>query len=909
MKKILFLIVCIVATACNTGNSPSNKVEVKNLKTEMKVNPIGIDTASPRFMWQLQSDASDVKQTAYQIVVAGSEDRLNDDVSHIWNSGKVSSDISVFIPYEGGKLESRKTYYWKVKVWTNKGESAWSQINSWTMALDSTDWQSKWIGLDKSMNKGDILNGDTRLAARYLRKEFQLPSKIKDAQLYITGLGFYECHINGIKAGNDVFAPTASDYNKHVNYNVYNITDLLTEGNNTVGVVLGNGRYFSMRTNQVRHFGFPKMLMQLEVTGEDGTKTVLTSDQTWKITTNGPIVSNNEFDGEEYNANLEMRGWTENGFDDTSWLNAELVAEPGGKLVSQANPNIQVMKEIRPVSVTETPRGTYMLDMGQNMVGWLAVKLKGKKNKPIKMVFAETLKDNGELYLANLRSAKVTDIYTPDKNGDFSWEPLFTYHGFRYAEVSGLDYKPTVNDFTGKVIYDKMQDVGTFETSNTTLNQLFHNAYWGITGNYRSMPTDCPQRDERMGWLGDRAMGCIGESYLLDNFLLYEKWLQDIEDSQNEAGNVPNVAPTYWEVRDENVTWPAAYIFAANMLYEQYGDARPIKKHYASMKKWIEYTTSRFMTDYIITCDRYGDWCMPPEREELIHSEDPARKTDGAILSTTFFYRILQLMSKYAVMNGYPDDQKQFSELALKMKDAYNEKYFNKENAQYGNNTVTANILSLMLGLTPDEYQEKVFANVIEKTKGEFNSHVSTGLVGIGYLMRGLSKYGDSQLAYTIATNKTYPSWGYMIENGATTIWELWNGNTADPSMNSHNHVMLLGDLLIWYYECLAGISTDKEQVGFKKIIMKPVFPQGLDYVNASYESVYGKIGSNWQKDQNKKQIRWHITIPANTSAELTLPAGMTIQEKGEGVKQIKNADGGISYSLTSGKHSISISF
>lgn len=904
MKKLLPFVICIIISAFVFP--VFSQIRVTNLRTEMDVNPKGLETPTPRLMWQIESTKSDVVQTTYQIMVSGSPYDLNSETNLVWNSGKVSSDISTFIPYEGMPLQSGKTYYWRVKVWTNKGESYWSDVSRWKMGLtDESEWKALWIGLDESKNEGDRLMGETRLAARYLRKEFNIPAEFNNARVYITGLGFYECYINGKKVGEDVFAPTATDYTKRVNYNTYDVTELLTRGKNTIGVVLGNGRYFSMRREGIRHFGFPKMLMQLEIEGADGGKITIASDQTWKITTDGPIVSNSEFDGEEFDANRDMKGWSSNGYNDKDWQVASLVDAPGGKLIPQKNPNIQVMKELPATNITQTSRGTYIVDMGQNMVGWLAIKLKGKKDKPIKMVFAETLKDNkDELYMANLRSAKVTDIYTPDKDGEFSWEPKFSYHGFRFVEISGLDYKPQLKNFLGKVIYDRMSNVGTFESSNATLNQLYHNAYWGIIGNYRSMPTDCPQRDERMGWLGDRAMGCFGESFLLDNALLYEKWIQDIEDQQKPDGSIPDVAPDYWNVRSENVTWPSAYIFAINMLYEQYGDIQPIKKHYQSLKTWVNYIKSNLMTDYIVTKDTYGDWCMPPEKQELIHSADPARKTDGAILSTTFYYRILQLMSKFAVISGEKNDQKEFDDLALKVKNAYNEKYFDKTSFQYGNNTVTANILSLMLGLTPSEYEEKVFENVVNKTEGEFNSHVSTGLIGIGYLMRGLTKYGKSDLAYKIATNQTYPSWGYMIENDATTIWELWNGNTADPAMNSHNHVMLLGDLLIWYYESLAGISTDKENIGFKKINMKPIFPNELDFVNASYNSIHGKIDSRWKKKDNK--IEWAITIPANTSAEITLPKGM-ILKNGSKIKGLKK-DGDV-LTIPSGIHNLNIAY
>jgi alpha-L-rhamnosidase len=330
------------------------------------------------------------------------------------------------------------------------------------------------------------------------------------------------------------------------------------------------------------------------------------------------------------------------------------------------------------------------------------------------------------------------------------------------------------------------------------------------------------------------------------------------------------VAPTYWILYNDNMTWPGAYLIIANMLYEQYGDREPLTKHYASMKKWLEYMRDKYMVAHIMTKDLYGDWCMPPERPELIHSEDPARRTDGALLGTSFYYRMLYLLQRFAELQGKTGDAKVFAEEAAVIKDAYNRKFFNAETAQYSNNTVTANLLSLCYGLVPEGYENRVFANIEEKTLAEFNGHVSTGLVGIQWLMRGLSDYGRADLAYRIATNRDYPSWGYMVENGATTIWELWNGNTADPAMNSHNHVMLLGDLLVWYYEYLAGIQNAAGSSSFEKIVMRPHPVDGLDYVKASYQSVRGKIESHWQKLEDK--FTWNITIPANCTATVYFP-------------------------------------
>jgi len=529
------------------------------------------------------------------------------------------------------------------------------------------------------------------------------------------------------------------------------------------------------------------------------------------------------------------------------------------------------MHMLKPISVKEIEKGKYVVDMGQNMVGWLAVKLKGTKGKPINLHYAETINADGTIYTANLRGSRNTDIYTPSCDSVFSWEPRFVYHGFRYVEITGIDYLPSIADFLGKVNYDSMPDIGTFVTSDSTINQIYRNACWGIMGNYRSMPTDCPQRDERMGWLGDRATGCFGESFIFGNQLLYSKWIQDIHDSQKETGSLPDVAPAYWQFYSDNITWPGTYIHVANMLYEQFGDDRPIRLHYDSMKKWVEYMQEKYMKDNIMTKDQYGDWCMPPENLTIIFSKDPARITDGEILSTSFYYRILNIMAKYAEITGNQKDHDDFLELADQVKDAYNAKFFQQEKAQYGNNTVTANIISLAQGLVPARYEQKVFENLTVRIEQEFNSHVSVGLIGIQFLMRGLTAYGRPDLAYRIATNRTYPSWGYMIDNGATTIWELWNGNTADPAMNSGNHVMLLGDLLTYYYENLAGIKSDPTEVGFKKITMNPVFPEGLDFVKASHESPYGLIKSEWQKDG--RNLNWKIAIPANSSAIVSIPA------------------------------------
>jgi len=903
MKHIYLLIGILVATlfvGCQDKKSNTTALQV-----EMQENPQGLTTMQPRFSWQITSAEPNTMQESYQIQVATTSDDLKKKQNLIWDSGVKNSDQSHLITYNGKELTSRGKYYWRVKVSTNKDEGSWSDVNHWSMALlNDSDWQAKWIGEDAMSNPNETAEGDTRLAARYLRKPFESKQKVKRAIIYISGLGSYEAYINGKLISDDVLSPTPSWYPEKVYYNVYDVTSLIKNKANLLSVLLGNGRYFGMRGRDTMMFGLPRLLAQLEIEYEDGTTDTIKSDKSWKVTSMGPIVANNEFDGEEYDARLELTGWHESNYDDSNWKTADLMNAPQGKLVAQPNPNIQVQEEITPIKITKLDDGKLILDMGQNMVGWLESTIKGKKDAPITFRFAELTNPDGSIYLANIRSAKVTNVYTPEKDGSFTWEPSFTYHGFRFVEISGLDYEPNLNDFKGKVVYDKMETTGQFETSNEIINQVFKNAYWGIRGNYRGMPTDCPQRDERMGWLGDRATGCFGEAFIFDNAALYSKWVQDIEDSQSPEGSISVVSPRYWTIYNDDVTWPAAYFYAMNMLHKQFGDTRPIKKHYESMKRYLERIQEVSMEDYILTKDTYGDWCMPPESQELIHSQDPSRKTAKAVLSTTMYYSLLNLMSEFAEMTDNREDIAGFEALAEKIKEAYNDQYFDTETARYDNNTVTANILSLQLGLVPKGYEQKVFDNIVEKTEVDFDGHVSTGVLGIQQLMRGLTNNGRLDLAYKIATNETYPSWGYMINKGATTIWELWNGDTADPAMNSTNHVMLLGDLIIWYYEDLAGIKNAPESVAFKQLLMEPKFPEGLSHVNASYKSVYGEIKSEWKKQDGA--FSWNISIPANTSAIVKLPKELNIvTPTQEGVRNVNETDTSIEIELGSGSYTI----
>jgi alpha-L-rhamnosidase len=494
------------------------------------------------------------------------------------------------------------------------------------------------------------------------------------------------------------------------------------------------------------------------------------------------------------------------------------------------------------------------------------------------------LKPDGTLYMANLRGAQVSDYYTLKGGGREAWEPRFVTHGFRFVEVTGFPGKPDLNSIEGRVVNDDLPVVGSFLCSSELINRIYTNIVWGTRGNYRSMPTDCPQRDERQGWLGDRSEECKGEAYLFDIAPLYAKWRQDMSDDQREDGHIPDVVPSYWPINSENVTWPSSAIIIPEALHRQFGDTLSIGRDYASGKLWIEHLLP-YADHNIISKDNYGDWCVPPEEATLIHSKDPARQTDKALLATSYFYHDLRLMEKYATLLGKTEEAAHWSQLAADIGSAFNEKFLDRARGQYSNGTQTSCVLPLAFGLVPEEMKAKIFAHLVDKIENETHGHIGTGLIGGQYLNRVLSDNGRADLACTIASQKDYPSWGYMVEQGATTIWELWNGNTADPTMNSGNHVMLIGDLVVWLHEYLAGIAPDDAQPGFKHIIMRPTPVGELTLVKATHRSPYGLIASEWHRDGNT--FDWQIEVPPNTTATVYVPnlshAGQARETRGAG--------------------------
>ena len=965
IRRTLSLILLFLA-----ANFVQATVTVSHLRVENLTAPLGLDTRTPRFSWRIESDQRNVVQTAYEL-------RVESDGTTLWDTGLVSSDDQLWVPYRGTPLRDGQHCTWQLRVHTNCGTTAWSAPQPFSIGLLSeSQWRGQWIGLTH-LQTGEV--ADTmfpRLAARYLRKVVQLKDKpVRRATAYIAGLGYYRLFVNTSEVGaDDVLKPAPTDYRKTILYNTYDVTTLLQASPSaTFGIILGNGRYFALRQNKPHKnttFGQPCCRMNVVVEYTDGTRQVIVTDDSWRITAQGPIRANNEYDGEEYEARMELTGWLTPDYDDGNWLPAERTALPQGTLRGQMTPAMgssqfivhssqfivldgakrqsQADSSTHPSSFLHPPSSILhhqIIDVGQNLSGWFSFRPTGKAGDTIRVRYAERLNADGTLYTDNLRHARSTDVYVCNGHEQQSWRPSFVYHGFRYVEISG-----PATDLQCWVVRDRMDDRGHFTCSDTTLNRVIKNAWWGIASNYKGMPVDCPQRDERQPWLGDRTAGSLGESFLFDNERLYTKWVRDICEAQRSDGVIPDVAPAFWNYYSDNVTWPAALPFACEMLYRQYGNRQPVVDCYPALRRWVTHHLETNVRDHIITADKYGDWCVPPEKPELIHSQDSTRKTDGSLIATAYMIRVLQLMEQFARMQQLSDDALYWQKHRQMMTDAFNHRFLtihgqpqrstlrsapplgSAKNSQlstlnyqlstvncqlstlnsqlstlnsqlstsprpghplypdstfYGNNTATANLLPLAFGIVPDTLRRDVVHNLVATILKKHNGHVPCGVIGISWLLRTLSEEGYADVAYLIATQKTYPSWGYMAEQGATTIWELWNGDTATPRMNSGNHVMLLGDLVTWCYQYLAGINDngnlnvndnlndnlDVNDNAYKHLTLRPDFSiQDLASVDASFVTPYGPVVSRWNK--TLQHLHWEVTVPCNTTADVCLPSG-----------------------------------
>ena len=871
MRKELVLSVWIVLLSvlpCLARQS----VEVSSLTVEGRNAPLGLDIMHPRFGWVINSEKRGVVQKEYHLIVSSTQENAEQLVADVWDSGVVGSDSSQWVQLHGFVPEPNKEYYWRVKVKTNRGKTEWSETARWsTGLLDDSNWQGVWIGTD-SLTSNDSNQRHSRCTGRYLRKEFTLGKEVKRATVHVSGLGVYTLSINGERVGKDWLAPVATDYTKTVAYNTYDVTSLLKQ-DNAVGAVLQAGYYFApaqnYQTNVRTTYGTPRLRLNLIVEYTDGTHETIVSDSTWKMHTDGAVRYSNLYDGEMYDSRLESDGWTRHGFDDRMWRQADVVAAPGGVMRGNVTEPIQVYRTDKPVAIHRYGE-RFILDFGTNDAGVIRLRIKAEQGDTVCIRHAELLRsgDTTRLYTKNLRSAEQTAWYVSDGE-ETVWCPEYTWFGFRYAEVTGVK-ELNMEDVERLLLSDGLDASGNSLSieGNETLNRIIEAARRGIRSNYKGMPLDCPQRDERMPWLGDRTTGCLGESYLLDVHPLYAKWLGDIRECQRPDGAISDVAPAYWRLYNTNITWPAALPFGCDMMYRQYGDLRPMRQSYENIGRWLKLIRRKSYKDGLVTYDRYGDWCVPPESLELVHSKDSSRITDGVLIASCYYFHICRMMARYAPTDG---QREYYTDEAETTREAINRTFLH--DSTYSNGTVTANLLPLSMGIVPEECEQAVKETLLRTITVQNGYKQSCGVIGIQWLMRYLSEIGRGDVALRMASSTYYPGWGYMIENGATTIWELWNGNTANPSMNSGNHVMLLGDLIPWCMEHLAGIRPDADRPGFKHILLKPDFSNSsLQGAKASHRSPYGIVRSEWTRRGNS--IRWYVEIPANTTAEVHFPDG-----------------------------------
>lgn len=870
----------------------SSSLVVTGLKCQYADKPLGIDVPNPRLSWLLESVCRAKHQTAYQILVASSIDKLEALEADLWDTGKVPSDASINVEYKGKELESGMRCYWKVRVWDEENDvSQYSALSWWEMGLLSqNEWEGKWIGAGDKWKPG---------WAPLLRTEFSLEKNIKSARAYICGLGYYELHLNGQRVGDHVLDPGQTDYELRTLYVTYDATDMLQKGDNAVGIILGDGWYNQNRVwGGKLCYGQPRAILQMNIVLEDGTQHIVITDKTWKLA-DSPITLNNVYGGETYDARLEQSGWACPGFDDSCWHHATILEEPGGRLVAQMLQPIKKMKRIRPIQITQPRAGVYVYDMGQNFAGWARLTVQGPPGTEVVLRYAEEIDDSGMIDPSSTGTEHThlvqTDRYILKGDGVEVWEPRFTYHGFRYAEVVGFPGVPTLENLEGVVVYTAVDQVGNFECSDEMINKIHEAIKWTQISNIHSIPEDCPAR-EKCGWLGDAQVSAETTIYNWDMPRFWIKYIGDIKTTQTQSQGWMMIAPGKRLCGEATPAWGTAQVQLPWYLYLYYGDMRVLHEHYEDMKAWTLHLLSK--AEKHVVSYGLGDWCPPG-------SVRPNR-TPVPITSTAYLFYDASIMAKVAKLAGKTADAQRFGEIAQATKDAFNKEFFDYETTTYGSQT--ADSFALYLELVPKGKEQAVADNLAKNIILNNNGHFTTGIIGLKYMFGILTDFGHGDVAQTVLDKTTYPSFGHIFSLGATTLWETWEKYTPDISVRSRNHPMQ-GGLGWWFYSHLAGIMPDEDCPGFKKIIIKPNIIGTLTYANGTYKSVHGTITSNWKIEGNTLKLT--MCIPPNTSAMVYIPvkddtnileSGIPAQDA-EGIQVVETKQDRVIYQVGSGTY------
>lgn len=884
---------------------------ISNLICEYRANPLGIDVTSPRLSWTMETERQNARQTAYQILAASDADQLQHDHSDLWDSGRIESDESVHVVYRGKTLQSRQRVYWKVIVWDEQEVAAHSETAWFEMGLLSKDdWQSQWIGAELAGGAYSMI------PAPYLRKTFTLPAAFQSARLYITALGLYECSVNGQVIKENVLTPGWTDFTRRIRYQTYDVTDALNIGENVLGAIQGDGWAVGfLGWSKRQHYADrPQLLAQLEVQMADGNRLTIATNATWKHRF-GPLLNNDLIMGEEYDARREMPGWDQPGCDDDGWHPVQVYSDPDIALVATNQPMIKRVQEIspscQPIDNSRYRRRRFIFDMRQNMVGRVRLKGSAPAGTTVTLRFAEVLNPDGSLYTANLRGARATDYYTFKGDGVEVWEPKFTFHGFRYVELIDYPSEVSVDTITGIVLHTDMKATGEFECSDPLINQLHSNIVWGQKGNFVDVPTDCPQRDERLGWTGDIQVFARTAAFNFDVAGFLTKWAQDVADAQDERGAVPIIAPTFDRGSpayrsDGGPAWSDAVIICPWTVYLCYNDTRILEENYDSMRRFMDFLI-RTSPENIRCAPNYEDW------QGFGDWLSVNATTPRDLIGTAFFAYDAYLMARIAAVLGYADDEERYSELFNQIKAAFADRFLIGSTAvsteipaqisslldeqdalsrgklttiDYGTITSevfntnlftpsqTAYVLALHFDLLPEALIPLAVDELVDDIERR-DMHLSTGFVGSPYLPFVLSQNNRLDIAYALLNQKTWPSWLYAVTRGATTVWERWDGWTEeagfqDASMNSFNHYAY-GAIGAWLYSAVAGIDLDPARPGYKNTIFRPQVGGGLTYAKGRLKTTYGDITSSWQIDGGR--FDWTVIVPPNTTATVHLPA------------------------------------
>ena len=869
MKKLILAI--LMAQTVWAGTAQSTALVLKDLVCEYHTNPIGIDVAKPRLSWKIVSNEENVLQTAYEIRVTDQSPKGK----LLWTSGKVASDQSVNVEYGGPALKSMQRVYWQVRVWDNKGKaSAWSEPAFWELGLlKPEEWKAQWIENPSETDR------EGSKPCNYFRKEFSATKTVKSARIYSTCHGLYELYLNGQKVSADLFAPGYTAYKKRLQYQIYDVTSLI-KPKNAIGAIVGDGWYRGHVTGWrfTNYYGsMLGLLAQIQINYTDGTSELVCTDGSWKVTNNGPIRESDMFDGETYDARMDMPGWANRGFDESAWQKTIVAEYPKNILVAPQGEVVKAIEEIKPIKLFTTPKGEKVFDLGQNITGWARLKVQGNKGDTVVLKFAEMLDKEGNFFTANLEHAKVTDTYILKGEGTEVFEPHFTFHGFRYISIEGISGEPAPDQVSGVVVHSDIKPTGSFSCSNPLINQLQQNIQWSQRDNSLDIPTDSPQRGERQGWTGDAQVFGATAAFNFNVAPFFTKWLLDLAADQLPNGSVPSVVPYAQHPVYLRLYGCAAWGDAATVIpwdmYLAYGDKRILEVQYPSMKAWVEYMKSQAGEDLIWNGPfsyktmnyQYGDHlAFAP----LDPCDFPGATTSRDIITTSYFAYSTSLLAKMAAVIGNKEDAAKYSQLSEAIKKAF-QKEFLTPGGRLASQSQTAYSMALEFGLLPEDLVPKAAANLAEDVK--IMGHLTTGYVGTSLLCKALSDNGYADLAFTLLNNEEYPSWLYMVKKGATTLWERWNAVRPDGTVerSSFNHYAL-GSVGEWMYQYIAGINIDPENPGYKHILLSPHPGGGLTHAEAELKTMYGKVKSAWKLEAG--EMVYEVTVPANTTATITLP-------------------------------------